>query len=79
MKTAAVTILMLSAMAAAGHSQPRRETADWYIAHPSKTASAREWCHDHPTEQDAAFRSGDRTCLYVEQAYARQLERQLPR
>jgi hypothetical protein len=68
MKIAVVAMTALLASATAAYCQPRKETADWYLAHPDETAVAREWCAEHPTERDAAVQAGDRTCINVYEA-----------
>ena len=56
--------------------EPQNRSADWFLANPDTIHGAREWCHDHPTEVEAAFKRGDESCIHVEQAYVRILERQ---
>lgn len=58
--------------------EPQNRSTDWFLANPDAIPDAREWCHDHPTEVDAALKRGDESCINAEQAYARILERQIP-
>jgi hypothetical protein len=73
---AALTIAMVTD---AWCQEPLNRSADWFLANPDAIPDAREWCHDHPTEVDAALKRGDQSCVNVEQAYTLMRERQTPK
>jgi hypothetical protein len=73
----ALTTLAVAIATGASCQEPINRSADWFLANPDAIPAALEWCHDHPTEEEAAFKRGDQSCIHVEQANARILERQL--
>jgi hypothetical protein len=82
MRLTVITALAALAIATATDAscqEPRGRSADWFLANPDAIPAALEWCHDHPTEAEAAFKRGDHSCIHVEQANTRILERKLQR
>jgi hypothetical protein len=75
---AALTALAVAAATDASCQEPINRSADWFLANPDAIPAALEWCRDHPTEVEAALKRDDQSCIHVEQANARILERQLP-
>jgi hypothetical protein len=79
MKVAVGALTLLSCFARNGQRPAAAGPQTGILPILRKQRPPREWCHDHPTEVDAALRASDQTCIHVEQAYVRQLERQAPR
>ena len=75
--TALTELAVATATDARGQEkQPANRSADWFLANPDAIPAAQEWCHDHPTESQAAATHGDPSCINADQAYARIQERQ---
>ena len=75
--TALTALVAVAAATDASCQEPINRSADWFLANPDAIPAALEWCRDHPTEVEAAFQRGDQSCIHVEQANNRILERQL--
>lgn len=74
--TALAALVAVATATDASCQEPINRSADWFLANPDAIPAAREWCHDHPTEMEAALQRGDESCVHVEEAYTRNLERQ---
>jgi hypothetical protein len=73
-----VAVLTIAMVTDAKCQEPLNRSTDWFLANPDAIPDAREWCRDHPTERDAALGRGDQSCVHVEEAYARILQRKSP-
>lgn len=82
MRLTVITVLTALAVAItatdASCQEPINRSADWFLANPDAIPAALEWCRDHPTEVEAALKRDDQSCIHVEQANNRILERKLP-
>jgi hypothetical protein len=76
--TVVAAVIIIATATGARCQEPQNRSADWFLANPDAIPAAREWCGDHPTEVEEAFKRGDQSCVHVEEAYARILERKLP-
>jgi hypothetical protein len=74
---AALTALTIVTATNARGQEPINRSADWFLANPDAIPAALEWCSDHPTEVEAAYKRGDQSCIHVQEANNRILERQL--